>query len=200
MTCGRRLLCGSLMILVIAPAAVARSDTSQATVPPVAVQIVPTSSRERTGQWIELANGGHFHVVVANLSSSPIRLWEEWCSWGYFNLSFEARESTGSSFVISKKNRGWDKNFPCPVVVDAGHSWVIDVNLEPSIWENSPLASDTGKATLRLRAIFEIREGEQSKTEKVWTGKVSSPEAPYTVTWAGAAAKATLRRLQNVRP
>jgi hypothetical protein len=188
----RGLMCGSVVVLLVATVFGVRAESSQAK--PVAVNIVPTSSDERTGHAIELFSGSHFHVVVENLSSAPIKLWKEWCSWGYFNLSFEARDSSGRSFVISKRNRGWDKNFPCPIVIDAGRSWVIDVNLDPSIWQNSPLSSDTGKATLRLK------EDERSKSEKVWTGKVSSPEAEYTFYWVGAAAKATLRRLPNARP
>jgi hypothetical protein len=71
--------------------------------------------------------------------------------------------------------------------------------LDPSIWQNSPLSGESGKATLRLKAVFEIREDEASKEQRVWTGKVSSPEDEYKLYWVGAAAKATLRRLENAR-
>src|SRR5689334_20132316 len=188
----RGLVCGSLAVLVIALAARVRSGPSEA-VAPVAVTIVPTSSGGRSGDAIELFGDSHFHVVVTNSSGAPIKLWKEWCSWGYFSLSFEARDASGRSFVISKKVRGWDKNFPCPIVVGPGRPWVIDVNLDPSIWQNSPLSSDAGKATLRLKAVFEIRKDESSEKEGVWTGRVSSPEAQYTLYWPGAAAKDTAR-------
>lgn len=166
---------------------------------PLAVNIVATSSGERTGQAIELFSGSHFHVVVTNLSNAPIRVWKDWCSWGYDSLSFEARDSIGREFVISKRNWGWDNNVPCPTTIEPGQPWVVDVTLDPAVWQNSPLSSDTGKERLRLKAVFEIREEQRSKAEKIWTGKVSSPEAEYTLYWLGAAAKATLRRL-NARP
>lgn len=150
---------------------------------PVSVHVVPTSSHERTGQVIELYGDRHFHVVVQNLSSAPITLWEDWCSWGYFNLSFEAQYPDGRIFIISKKDRGWDKNFPCPTVIEAGQAWVIDVDLDPLIWENSPLSSGAGKAELQIKAIFEIREDEESQIKHVWTGRVSSPNAKYIFYW-----------------
>jgi hypothetical protein len=192
-------VCGGILVLMMAVASIARAEPHEAR-PPVAVSIVPTSADGRTGDVIELFGDSHFHVVVTNSSGAPITLWKEWCSWGYFNLSFEARDASGRSFVISKKMRGWDKNLPCPIVIGPGRPWVIDVSLDPSIWQNSPLSSDAGKATLRLKAVFEIRKDESSEKAGVWTGKVSSPETEYTLYWPGAAAKATLRRLQSVRP
>ena len=30
-------------------------------------------------------------VVVANGSAADLRVWREWCSWGWFQLSFEIR-------------------------------------------------------------------------------------------------------------
>ena len=167
----------------------------------VSVQIVPTSSNARIGRWLELSDDGgtHFHVVLTNVSKEPISLWKEWCSWGYFDLSFEARDSTGKVVVISKKPRGWLKNFPCPVELAASEHWVVDVRLEPAIWQNSPLSDDSGKATIRLKAIYEIREDKESKEAKVWTGRVSSPELEYTISWRSAEAKRTLLRLQNAK-
>jgi hypothetical protein len=186
----------SLIVLLAGAGVRVHAESAEASRRSLAVNIVPTSSSEKVGQAIELFDKDrHFHVVVTNLSSAPIKLWEEWCSWGYFDLSFEARDVTGRRFVISKKMRGWDKNFPCPVTIGAGRAWVIDVNLDPSIWQNSPLSSDRGQATLRLRAVFEISEDEASKANGVWTGKVSSPEDEYKFYWVNAAAKATRRRL-----
>ena len=139
----------------------------------LSVQIVPTSSDAKTWSLAQPSDDGaqHFHVVLTNASNGPIRLWKEWCSWGYFNLSFESRDSKGKAVVISKKIRDWDKNFPCPVELAAGEHWVIDVGLEPAIWHNSPLSDDSGKATIRLKAVYEIREDKASKEEKVWTGR-----------------------------
>ena len=45
----------------------------------LAVRIVLTAFRERTGRSIE---SDRWHVVITNVSEKPIRLWREWCSWG----------------------------------------------------------------------------------------------------------------------
>src|SRR5262245_12383625 len=50
-----------------------------------------------------------FHVVITNVSEQPVRLWREWCSWGYFNLRFEA-EVGGRTLLLAKKPRGWTRN------------------------------------------------------------------------------------------
>ena len=149
---------------------------------PISVEILPTSSDPATGNAIELSGmTSHFRVVVTNHSSAPIKVWDGWCSWGYSNLSFQATDSAGRRFVISKMPSGWLKNYPCPRVIDPGRPWIINVDLDPSIWQSSPVvSSESGQATLRLKAVFEIVEDEYSKRDGVWTGKVSSPEAEYT--------------------
>jgi hypothetical protein len=158
--------------------------TNEQTRPEVSVHIVPSSS-DASGRWLDLASDGskHFYVVVTNWSKDPIRIWKDWCSWGYGNLSFEARDSGGSVTVISKRPGEWDKNFPCPVEIEPGGSWVIPVALEPILWQHSPVSGNSGKTTMRLRAVYEIRETKDSKEMRVWTGKVSSPEGEYKLYW-----------------
>ncbi len=165
---------------------------------PISVRIVPTSSRDGR-RAIELIDAGdHFHVLVTNNTKQPIRLWREWCSWGYFNLSFEARTAGGKATQVSKRLRGWDKNFPDWTSIPAGESLVLDVTLDPSIWESSPLADPSGKALVRLRATYQVREDKYATTEGVWTGKVSSPEEEYLIYWMSEEAKQTARRLQDL--
>ena len=191
--------CGLATLLALALSPLHPPEASEAPRSQLSVQIVPTSSSDKSGRWLSLADDGskHFHVVVTNLSNGPISLWQEWCSWGYFNLSFEARDAGGRTTTIAKKPRDWTRNFPCPVLIAASEHWVIDVDLEPSVWENSPLAGGSGRATVRLKAVFEIREDNESKKERVWTGRVSSPENEYTISWPGTEAKPTLERLQK---
>jgi hypothetical protein len=87
----RRRLLGVLGLGVAAKLSDNRPDEPAQTAT-LAVRIVPTSYREKTGRAIELRRPSeHFYVVVTNVSGEPIRLWKEWCSWGYFNLS----DSTG---------------------------------------------------------------------------------------------------------
>ena len=150
----------------------------------LSVEIVPTDGYD-TQRIIDLEGPSrHFYVLITNRSNEAIQLWKEWCSWGYFNLSFEARRKDGKVLVISKRDRGWDRNFPCPTTVPPGGHVVRDVALEPSIWENSPLSGGSGQATVGLRAVFEISEDPKTREFNVWTGKVWSAEDQYSIYWS----------------
>jgi hypothetical protein len=171
----------------------AQADTPP---PPLTVQIVPTArGTDRPALQLHESRD-HFHVMVTNVSKETIRLWKEWCSWGYYNLSFEAREGEGKVKLISKRIPGWEKNFPDWIAIPPGEHLIIDVGLEPSLWKNSPLAGRSGEATLRLKAIFEIPEDEDSKEHKVWTGRVTSAETEYSLYWTRSADKRALRRIK----
>src|SRR5262245_40821565 len=146
--------------------------------PLLSVRIVPTSHDERTGRAI----AGPFHVVVTNVSKQPAQLWKEWCSWGYFNLSFIAAERDGKTFAVKKREvRGWDKNFPDWMIVPSGDHLVFDVSFAAPIWQDAPLPGASRSRRVLLRAIYEVTEDEQSKKRGVWTGRVASPEAVYTI-------------------
>jgi hypothetical protein len=144
--------------------------------PPLSVRIVPGSHQERTGRVI----GGRFHVVVTNVSKQPARLWKEWCSWGYFNLSFIAAERDGKTVAVKKRERGWDKNWPDWMIVAPGDHLVFDVSFRDPIWQDAPLPEAGRSRRVLLQAVYEVTEDEQSKKHGVWTGRVASPEAVYT--------------------
>lgn len=154
------------------------------------VQIVPTHARDGR-QSLDLSDSAsHFHVVIANVSKDPIRVWKEWCSWGYEALTFEALDVEGRPLAITKLPGEWDKNYPDPFEVVPGGQMVIDVSLAPSTWQNSPLAGASGKADLRLKAVYEIRPDKESERMRVWTGRAVSPSLQYTLYWTPGTAKA----------
>ena len=149
--------------------------------PTLSVRIVPTSSRG-SGRAIELYRPSqHFHVVVTNISDEPVRLWREWCSWGYFNLSFVVDDAAGNPVVVKKRPRGWDKNRPDWTILEPGDHMVFEVSFDESIWQDAP-RSEAGQArSVRMKAVYEVKADDQSKEHGVWTGRVHSPEADYTV-------------------
>lgn len=64
--------------------------------PLLAVRIVSTKHHEKIGRTIELYQPSqHFDVVVTNVSDRPVRLWREWCRWGYFSPVAPPRSATG---------------------------------------------------------------------------------------------------------
>jgi hypothetical protein len=146
----------------------------------LAVRIVPTSNREKGGRAIELYRSSqHFYVVVTNVSGESIRLWKEWCSWGYFNLSFQVTDEAGRSVEVRKQDRAWTKNFPDWEIIPPGGHHVREVTFDPTIWEGSPLPEANRHRAVRMRAIYEIRPEGATKEHRVWTGQVSSPEESY---------------------
>jgi hypothetical protein len=151
----------------------------------LAVRIVPTSYKEKGRPAIELRRSSeHFYVVVTNVSGEPIRLWKEWCSWGYFNLSFQVTDDAGRSVEVRKQNRDWTKNYPDMMIIPTGEHHVREINFDPTTWENPPMTEAGRSRSVRLRAIYGIQANTETKEHGVWTGQVSSPEASYEL-WRG---------------
>ena len=177
----------AISALLAAPSTV--SGAERDTAPPLRVEIVPhVSSVQRMPSILLWESGDHFHVVLTNISKRPVRLWREWCSWGYFNLSLESRDREGKTLSVSKRERDWDRNYPDWMELLPGDSTVFNVGLEPKVWMNSPIAvpaaGKTHKAVIRLRAVYNVRDDEDARREGVWVGRVSSPEIDYQFTWS----------------
>ena len=146
----------------------------------VAVRIVPTSYREKAGAAIDLRGpSAHFHVVVTNVSGEPIRLWKEWCSWGYFNLLFQVTDEAGRSVEVRKQDRDWTKNFPDSEFVPPGGHHLREVTFDPTDWAGLPPPEANRRKSVRMKAIYDIRPDLDTKEHRVWTGQVSSPEELY---------------------
>jgi hypothetical protein len=146
------------------------------------VRIIPSRFTETGGRAIELFGPSqHFHAVLTNVTTKPVRLWRDTSSWGYSNLYFEATDQSGRKLVIKKKEVQWDKNVPDWTIVPPGDHFVINVTLDPSTWTNSPAPDPGRQRTVSLRAIFEVSEDAEARKHQVWTGKVSSPTDRYTL-------------------
>jgi hypothetical protein len=146
--------------------------------PSLSIRIVPTSHDETTGRAIQ----GPFHVVVTNVSKQPVRLWKEWCSWGYYNLSFIAAERDGKTVAVKKWRRSFFANSPDWMILPPGDHLVFDVSFAAeAVWQDAPLPRANQPRRVLLRAVYEVTEDGMSKKFGVWTGRVASPEAVYTI-------------------
>ena len=134
----------------------------------------------RGGRVVELIDErSHFHVVVTNVSEHPVRLWREWCSWGYYNLSFEITLPGGKKLVAKKHARPWKKNYPDFCTIEPGNHLVIEVYPNADDWKDSGLGSiarsDPGEGRkVTLQAIYSIEADQHAGEEGVWTGRVES--------------------------
>jgi hypothetical protein len=121
----------------------------------------------------------HFHVILTNTSEKPQRIWREWCSWGYYALSFEVTDAKRKTWTVSKRAREWDKNFPDYWSIKPHECLVLDVQFaDTDIWEGFPRPS-TVSETFTMRALFQIQPDKKSQEFAVWTGRAISKADKY---------------------
>lgn len=126
----------------------------------------------------------HFSVVITNISDKPQKLWKEWCSWGYFSLSFEIEEN-GKIYQVEKAPRSWFRNYPDCWLVYPNESLVIDVRFGSGEWNNFPLPTFQNSKKVKIKAIFENEpldfELKGVNCENLWVGKIYSEQAEYII-------------------
>lgn len=91
------------------------------------IEVVPNASGGAGKQRISIWHP--FYVVLTNITDHNLMVWDERCSWGYFNLSFEFTDKVGKSTKVEKLPIGFTVNFPAGFVVLPGRHYVIPVRL-----------------------------------------------------------------------
>lgn len=142
---------------------------------PWKLRIVPTHSSDKHGTMLDCASkDSHFYVVLTNISESDQSVWREWCSWGYFCLSFDITLPDGKTFHVKKKPRPWKKDYADPFVVKSGNHFVYSVRFDDK-WVGFP--HDWKDQNVKIKAIFKIeKEDGSADLHKVLTVKIESPE------------------------
>jgi hypothetical protein len=148
---------------------------------PISVSVaVPVRNGERRIEYRDKST--HFHVTIANTSDKPQRIWREWCSWGYFGLTFEFTDERGEKRFAKKKQRDWTYNFPDWLTLEPQESLVLDVYFGDSdTWEGFP-RHEPGSQMVTMQAVFEFRPDDESRKHSVWTGRAVS-KADKFVFW-----------------
>ena len=171
-------ICCLIAILAFAANPVAEERRTDS----LSVRIVPTSFRERGGRTIVLSNpSDHFHIIITNTSDKPVRLWRDWCSWGEQTLSFQITDENGKAFLVKRLPREYTKSYPDWSTVPPGDHMVLEMSFNPKAWNPSPLPAEGKSREVKMKAVFEIPEDEDTKKHNVWTGKAESPEQTYTI-------------------
>ena len=171
-----KMLLLSLQLALVLVITNARAEDS-----PIALYIaVPTHNGERRIDNIEHIfqdNTAHFDVVVANTSDKPQRIWREWCSWGYFGLTFEFTDENSKKWVAEKEGQIWTVNAPDWWTLEPHESLVIEVYFADSkIWRGFP-SPDNGSQTVTMQAILKFKPDHTASQNNIWTGRVvSKPE------------------------
>jgi hypothetical protein len=115
----------------------------------------------------------HFLLTA---KKGPVRVFQEWCSWGYFTRSFTAwnLEAVDKKYVFKRSNRkAWTKNYPATHKIKKGDFLVTNVDLCDGTWTVEP---DLPVKDLELSVIghFEIKPDEETRKQKVFTGKLKT--------------------------
>jgi hypothetical protein len=110
-------------------------------------------------------DGWTIHVALENTSDQSLRIFDEWNSFGYFNLGLDYELADGSRGSLKKIGRGWRMNFPSSTILRPGQLLVRDVYLDPAIWSGLP--DLTKETAVTFTATFAEHASEQ---ENVWTG------------------------------
>ena len=122
-----------------------------------------------------------FHIVIENSSDNQINLWREWNFWGYFNLQFQLTNEEGHTWIVKKKEKEWEKNFPDFLSFKPQDKMVIEVTFNPNVWDNV-LPLETKQSTIvSMIAIYESASSDDSRERKVWSGQAISSKKIYTL-------------------
>ncbi len=120
-----------------------------------------------------------FHVIITNTSHKPKRIWQEWCSWGYYGLSFQLTDEHGKTWTARKKLRAWSRNYPDYWTLGPQESLVVDVAFfDSDLWEGFPTPK-VSSWKLKMCAVYEVRPDRESEENSVWTGRSISKADDY---------------------
>jgi hypothetical protein len=123
----------------------------------------------------------HFQVILTSRSSAPQRIWQEKNSWGYSALSFEVIDRKGVRWIVRKRTEVFTRNGPGWWTLEPHGHLFLDVYLgDRSIWEGLPRTS-SGCETVQMRAVYEVKADDESKKERVWTGRIVSDTQAVTL-------------------
>jgi len=171
-------LFNAFLLMAVVLALAGMKTLSAAEEPPLAIAIaVAHRGKDRVIEYS--APNAHFHVLITNTSDEPLRIWQEWCSWGYFGLSFECSDAEGGKWTAKKLPRRWDKNYPDYWTLAAHESLVLDVSFaDTRTWKGFRRPAGMSQE-ITMRAILEFQPEAESQKHSVWTGRAASKADTY---------------------
>jgi hypothetical protein len=115
----------------------------------------------------------HFLLTA---KKGPMRVFQEWCSWGYFTRWFTAREveAVDKQYVFRRSRRKvWTKNYPATHLIKKGQFLITNVDLCDGTWTVEPDLPEKD-LELSLTGYLEIEPDEETRRQKVFTGKLKT--------------------------
>ena len=183
-----RVTLGHRALTALALAALASLTITRASPPeprssaPLAITLTPTHAGNSAD--VDLAIGApsaQLTAVFRNVGPETIRLWKDTCSWGYRNLSFEITQQDGQRFVVTRVERGWEKNVPAWHTLPAGTHLSSDITLNTRDWQGLPRLATGERRPVAVRALYKSGADYESKLNGVWVGSIVSEEIQATL-------------------
>jgi hypothetical protein len=98
------------------------------------------------------------NVLIINHTDTVASFFEDWNSWGYFNINFQIK-SGDSTYTIYKRVRAWDKNFPSYETLFPGDTMELKFFLDYGHCSTSPFngyISITPNGRNTIKAIYKL--------------------------------------------
>jgi len=115
-------------------------------------------------------------VIIENVSDKPQQHFDEWNSWGYFNLTLEWTDASGKTGTVRKVARSWTRNFPSTTTLKPGEALVREITFDPKVWQGWPDISERTKLALKVSYHVAPRPDADG-----WTGAINSEEQTVTI-------------------
>ncbi|EMN01814.1 hypothetical protein LEP1GSC021_1623 [Leptospira noguchii str. 1993005606] len=134
--------------------------------------VIPGNDKEKSLFIYDSSDKIIFHVLVKNVSNKEIRIWKDWNSWGYDNLSFQI-QTDQENINIYKEGKEWLKNFPDFWSIKPNEFVILNVNLDIKTWPKLKELKFKNDR-VKIKCIYEIKEDSYTKQYNIWTGKIES--------------------------
>ena len=115
----------------------------------------------------------HLHFLLFS-NRAGLKVYEDWNSWGYFAPSFKAEDGNCRTYDITRRERGWDKNYPSTATLNKGDFLIIDTYLCDETWRVTPKLPATKTLTLQVVGRFVMKADKKRPVSGLWTGQAES--------------------------
>jgi len=113
-------------------------------------------------------------VKVTNTSTQELKLFEEWNSWGYYNLKIVFGDGF-HEYWVTKQPGVWYRNFSSFHTLASGQSFQIPVAFADHIWSGLDQVRANSDRITSVRAFYEQYQSPIfGRGESVWRGSTSS--------------------------
>lgn len=137
--------------------------------------VVPQSTPEG-GREIFLARYPRIHAILTNKSDEKLRIWKDWNSWGWENLTLVWSIGGGKPQIIRHIRPTYlDGDFPDFWTLDPGESVILEIDMSTGEWDGFPDLYGE-KIPASIFALYQNKSDLLANEFGIWTGQVKSPE------------------------